>query len=370
MTDTEQNTESRLSGFTKVLLPLLGILLFLIIAWVVFSALLGPLRGGGGNLSKWYHPGPALKIKGPHFSADGSKFAFTACGPCKIGIYTIDTESVVYLSPPNNSVAFDATFNTQSDNIAFILAKQVGEKAHDYQLAISQIDGSGLKVLTSSDTQKRFATYSFDGKKILFEGKERCRGTPEKYCWADIYEYDFPSNKERRISHLEALQIGPARFLPSNNKIVTPLHGSIHPDGSTGVPVEHKYGKERGVFIVDASKATLYEQLALDTPTASSPQPLPSGEIAFVSRVNEYENVKGSYIYDVFLWSNGASRRLTESNRFISSYAISDSAKSVLLVTEAKADASKCELVLWNVNERSGRNLKCDGSGSERPLVP
>jgi dipeptidyl aminopeptidase/acylaminoacyl peptidase len=358
MAETEKNNESRLSGFITVFLPLLGILFFVIIVWLVFGAMFGPLRGGGGNLSQWYHPGPAKKIKTPHFSADGSKFAFTVCGPCKIGIYTIDTESVVYLSPPNNSVAFDATFNTQSDTIAFILAKQVGEEAHDYQLAISQIDGSGLKVLTSSDTKKRFANYSLDGEKILFEGTGRCRNTPGKYCGADIYEYDFQSNKERRISHLEALQIGPARFLPGNNKIVTPILGSIHSDGDSGV------------FIVDASKTNHYEQLALNTPTASSPQPLPSGEIAFVSRVNEYENVNGSYIYDVFLWSDGASRRLTESNRFISSYAISHSAKTALLVTEAKADASKCELVLWNVTERSGRNLKCDSSASERPLIP
>lgn len=131
----------------------------------------GPLSGGGGNLSKWYHPGPATQVKNPHFSTDGSKLALTVCGPCKIGIYTIATESVVYLTPPTNSVAFDASFDTQSNTIAFILAKQIGKGTHDYQLAISQIDGSGLKVLTSSDTQKRFTSYSFDGKKFSLKGE-------------------------------------------------------------------------------------------------------------------------------------------------------------------------------------------------------
>jgi Tol biopolymer transport system component len=367
--ETKQNNESWLSGFTNASLPMLGISLVVIVL-VVFIGMFGPLRDGGGNLSKWYHPGPATIIKRPHFSADGSKFALTVCGPCKIGIYTIDSESVVYLTPPKDSVAFDATFDTRSDTIAFILARQVGDGAYDYQLAVSQIDGSRLKVLTSSDTQKRFPAYSFDGKKVVFEGKERCTGTPAKYCGADIYEYDFQSNKEKRISNLQALQIGPAYFLPGNRKIVTPIIGSLHPEGLAAVPVESKYGSERDVFIVDASKATQYEQLALDTPTASSPKPLSSGEIAFTSRVNEYENVKGSYIYDVFLWSNGTSRRLTKANRFIWDYAIFDSGQSVLLVTEAKKYASKCELILWQVADNSSRILRCEASAQELPLVP
>lgn len=158
--------------------------------------------------------------------------------------------------------------------------------------------------------------------------------------------------------------------MSDNNKIVTPIYGNIYPDGVKDVPVETKYGKERAVFVVDANKETHYEQLALSTPTASSPEPLSSGEIAFISRVNEYKNIQGKYIYDVFLWGNGSSRRLTRANRYIRDYAISDSAQSVLLVTEAKEDASKCELILWNVAENAGRDLKCEGSASERLLVP
>jgi Tol biopolymer transport system component len=291
-------------------------------------------------------------------------------GTCKIGVYTINTESVVYLAPPKDSAVFGATFDPKSSTIAFILAKQVGPETIDYQLATSQIDGSGLRVLTSSDTQKSFPAYSFDGQKIIFEGRKRCTATSASYCWGDIYEFDFQSNKENRLSNLQALQVGPAHFLPGNKKIVTPIVGNLHPEGLTAVPVATKYGSDRDVFIVDAGNAADYEQLALDTPTASSPKPLLSGEIAFVSRVNEYENVKGTYIYDVFLWSNGVNRRLTQSNRFIRDYAITDTAKSVLLVTETKAGDSQCGLMLWNVDERTGRNLKCDRSVSELPLSP
>jgi hypothetical protein len=369
--ETKLDNENRSSGIAIVLWSAASLLAIAVLFLVFMQAITGmstPLSRGGGNVSQWCQPGSSKRIESPSFSADGSKFVLTLRGSCKIGVYTIDTESVVYLTPPKDSAVFGATFDSRSSTIAFILAKQIGPDAIDYQLAISQIDGSGLRVLTSTDTQKRFPAYSFDGTKVVFEGKERCRNSPGEYCGADIYEYDFLSNTEKRISHLQAGQIGTAHFLPGNNKLVTPIYGNVYPDGVTAVPVETKYGKEYEVFIVDAGNATSYEQLALETPTASSPKPLPSGEIAFVSRVNEYENAKGSYIYDLFLWNKGASRRLTQSNRFISGYAITNTAKSVLLVTEA--DGSQCGLMLWNVSERTGRNLKCDGSVSELPLTP
>lgn len=304
------------------------------------------------------------------FSADGTKLALTVCGPCKIGIYTIATQSVVYLTPPKGYTAYDVAFDTQSNTIAFIWVKEVAENAYDYQLAVSQMDGSGLKLLTTSDTRKRFPAFSLDGKKIVFEGAARCKATSLSYCFADIYEFDLQSHVEKRISNLQALQVGPAYFLPGNRQVITPIIGNLHPNGLANTSVVAKYGAEREVFIVDLDKESQYEQLALNTPTASSPQPLPAGEIAFTSRVNELENKTGRYIYDVFLWSKGVSRRLTYSSRYISHYAISNDARSVVLVGERKEDASKCNLILWNVNEGSGRDLNCEGTAYELPLAP
>lgn len=370
----EQNEKSRLNGFGTIVISATAVLLAVFIYWLfLFQSITGafsPLPKGGGNISQWCQPGSSKRIKGPEFSADESKIVLTMDGSCKIGIYVIDTESMVYLTPPKDSAVFDATFDPQSSTIAFILAKQVDIETIDYQLATSQIDGSGLRVLTSSDTQKRLPAYSSDGKKIVFEGRERCKPTSAEHCWGDIYEFDFQSNKETRITNLKASHIAPVHYLPGNRKIVASIYGNLRPDGEGVVPVEKKYGEERAIFIVDASNGRHFEQLPIDTPTASSPKSLPSGDIAFISRVNEYENIKGNYIYDVFLWSNGVSRRLTQFNRFIWDYAITDSAQSVLLVTEAKADASQCGLMLWNVSERAGRNLRCDVKANELPLTP
>jgi hypothetical protein len=371
---TGQNAKSHLSGFSFALIwVVVGILAVFILMLFMLQGMTGaftPRTTNGGNISQWCKAGISKRIEGPVFSSDGTKFVLTMHGACKIGVYDMGRESMVYLVPPKGMAVYGATFHPQSDTVAFILARQVESGVIDYQLAISRIDGTGLKVLTSSDTRKRFPSYSFDGAKIVFEGSERCNAGSAKHCWSDIYEFDLESNKEARVSTWNALQVGPAHFLSGNKKIVTPIIGDLHPKGSDAIPVEMKLGSDHQVFIVEVGDSARYQQLALDTRTASSPKPLPSGEIAFISKVNEDEKIQDSYIYDVFLWSRAGIRRLTQSNRYIQDYAITNSAKSVLIVTEADTFSPQCGLLLWDVARGTGRKLKCDVNANELPLTP
>lgn len=357
----EKMNKELFAGSNRTFLMLVGILIF-IIAMVVplYGIFLANsfFPGEGKKHFAGYQAEPARSIRAPHFSADESQFVVTVCDPCKIGIYTIATENLVYLKPPKDSVAYHAIFDTQSKTIAFILQSQVAPNAYDFQLAVSQIDGTGLKILTSSDTRKRFPAYSFDGKKLIFSGQERCRGTSTSYCGEDIYEYDLQTKTERRVTNFQALQVGPAKYLPGNERIVAPIIGSINADG-VRTRIEDKYGKDRLDLIIDANKPTHFEQLDLDTSTISSPRPLSSGELAFMAR-------------DVFLWSKGSARRLTNFDRYIRDYAISDSAQSVLLLMDEKQDISKCEraLILWRVADQSSKELRCELPAQESPLVP
>lgn len=325
-----------------------------------------------GSLSKLYHPDPIPDIKHPQFSPDGSDIAFTICNPCKIAICSITTERSVILTPQKGSTIFDATFDPRSNGVAFVLSKELPNGSRDYQIAVSQIDGTRLRTLTSSDTHKRFPAYSFDGSKILFEGKDPCKKDTRKYCAADLYEYDFNSQTERRITDFQALQVGPAFFLPGNGQIALTAFGSVIPRGkifAERVDIQAVYG-DKPMFVTNASEPNHLQQLVTNTPTASSPKPLPSGEIAFLSRVNKYDNVKAGYVYDVFLWNEGNSRRLTNLSRYIREYGISNTAQSLAFVTESNDKPAKAELLLWNVADGSSRKLECGSSVEERSLVP
>lgn len=339
---------------------------------VVFVAPWLPFVVASGSLSQLYHPDPIPNIQYPHFSPDESKIAFTVCSPCKIAICSIATEASVLLTPQDSSTISYTTFDPRGDKIAFVQHKELSNGRRDYQIAVTRVDGSGLTTLTSSDTHKRFPAFSFDGNKIVFEGKERCKKKPDHYCAADLYEYDIIARVERRLTDLQALQVGPAFFMPGSTRIALTAFGSIYSRNKTyadRIELQDAY-KNSSIFISDISEPDKLQHLTTGTPTASSPKPLPSGEIAFISRVNEYDNVKVGFVYDVFLWSQTGSRRLTNMSRYIREYGISDSAQQIAIVTETKERPPKAELLLWNSGTGSFRKLNCGRSVEERNLVP
>jgi hypothetical protein len=326
-----------------------------------------------GSLSKLYHPDPVRDIKHPRFSPDESKLAFSVCNPCKITICSIADQKAIVLSPPKGSTVFDATFNPKSDGVAFVISRQVSNGDWDYQIATSQINGSGLKVLTSSDTQKRAPIYAFDGSRILFEGKERCPRDRAQYCGADAYEFDLGTNQERRLTDLRALQIAPASYLPGNDKIALTAYGSIYSRGhsyASRLDVEAMYGDKQRVFVVDLSEPGKLISTNTGTPTATSPMALPSGEIAFLARVNSYDDVKAGYVYDVFINGPSGSRRHTKMSRYIRGFGISGSAKSVAFVVETPEKPAKAELLIWSAGTGRSEALQCNKSVDERVLAP
>ena len=337
---------------------------------VVFPLL--QIASAEGSLSKLYHSDPAPDIKRLEFSPDGSKIAFSICNPCKITICSIVSEQSLILTPPKGSTVGDVTFDPQSNGIAFVLARELRDGSHDYQIAVSQGDGTQLRTLTSSGTRKRFPAFSFDGSKILFEGKQPCKNDTRKYCAADLYEYDLKLSTEKRLTDLQALQVGPAYYLPGNDQITFAAFGSAVLGGKTDaerVDLQKIYG-DKSVFVIDVNEPNQLQQLVTSTPTASSPKPLPSKEIAFLSRVNEYDNVKAGYVYDVFLFNNGSTRRLTNLSRYVRGYGISNTGQSIAFVTKSNEKPSKAELLLWNAIDGSSRKLECGRSVEERALMP
>lgn len=310
------------------------------------------------DVRQWCTDDVPRRVAGPVFASDDTKLVLTIDGTCSVGVYDVGTENMTLLKPPKGMAAYGATMDAQSNTLAFVLARQVDTGIIDYQLATSRMDGTGMQVLTSSDTQKRFPSYSLDGKKIIFEGSERCKDGTSSYCGKDIYEFDVESRKERRISHWNAVQAGPAHLLQGNRRFVA----SIFDMSTIG---------DQNVFMVDMDNAAQYQQLPLNTPTSSSPKPLPTGEIAFVSRVNEYEAVKSSsYIYDVFLWNEVGTRRLTLARTYFRDFAVSNSGRSVLLVADPNQHQSQCDMLLWDVSQGVGRKLRCDLNAKELPLLP
>jgi Tol biopolymer transport system component len=326
------------------------------------------------SLSKLYHPDPARDIQHPRFSSDESKLAFSVTNPSRITICSLADQKATILSAPKGFAVANATFDPKLPRIAFVLWQKLSNGDWDYQIATSRLDGTGLKVLTSSDTQKQFPDFAFDGTKILFEGKERCPGEHRsKYCRADIYEFDIQTNQEKRLTDLQALQVSPASFLPGNSRIALTVFGSAYSrvrGYASRVDVEALSRGGSRVFIVTLTEPDQLIAANTGTPTATSPMALPSGEIAFLSRVNEYDNVKAGFIYDVFIYGPTGTRRHTNISRYVRGYGISNSTKTVAFVIETPDKPAKAELLIWNAGAERTDGLQCNKSVEEREIAP
>ncbi|MGQ0511074.1 MAG: TolB family protein [Betaproteobacteria bacterium] len=325
------------------------------------------------SLSRLYHPDPVRDIQHPRFSSDESKLVFSISNPSKVTICSLGDQKATILSPPKGSTVSNATFDPKSPRIAFVLSRKLSNGDWDHQIATSHFDGTGLKVLTSSDTQKRFPNYAFDGSKILFESKERCPGEHRaKYCRADIHEFNLVTSQERRLTDLQALQVSPASFLPGNDKIALTAYGSTYSRvrGYASRTNLEEIGDKRRVFVVALDKPDQLIAADTDTPTATSPMALPSGEIAFVSRVNAYDNVKAGYVYDIFIYGPAGTRRHTRISRYIRGYGISNSSRLVAIVAETREKPAKAELLIWNAGTERTESLQCNKFVEERQLAP
>lgn len=367
---TKDRTSLVAQGFQRVHLALRTLV---VLGWSIPLSVLASQEVHGQTFRQLYRPSPAPDIQRPRFSPDEAKLAFNVCHPCRVAICSIATQNSVLLGHAEHGSTFDPTFDPRSDRIAFVVSRKLPNGNWDYQIAVSHIDGSGYRVLTSSDTQKRSPKFAFDGSKILFEGKGRCLRDQTKYCGADAYAFDLGTKQERRLTDLQTLQLAPVSLLPSNDKIVLTAYGSAHSRElgyAARVEVEKVYGDKQRVFVVALSDPGKLVAIAAGTPTATSPMALSTGEIAFLSRVNEYDGVKVGFVYDVFIYGPAGTRRLTKVSRYIRSFGISNSAQSVAFVTESRDKPARVGLSVWNAADGQTRDLQCDKSVEERTLVP
>ena len=81
--------------------------------------------------------------------------------------------------------------------------------------------------------------------------------------------------------------------------------------------------------------------------------PVASGEIALVVRVNDIDQLKGPFVYDIFLAKDGRATRLTKFQSYVWAYGISNLGELVSYVTAGpNRNLSDERLMLWRKTTR------------------
>ena len=192
----------------------------------------------------------------------------------------------------------------------------------DRNIFVMNTDGSNLRQLTHTVNDKTLQgklphvvhinaqpSFSPNGSKIIFERsgirRQRSMGGEMVSHW-DVFEVDVATGKERRLTNFSYYMMTRTFYLPDGQRFI---YSGSGPKGDD-LPAEMNPKDGNEIVIMDPAKPYPYRAFEYEG-TATQPTISAKGEIAFVSRINEIDGLKGPYFYDLFLRKEGKTVRLT-----------------------------------------------------------
>jgi dipeptidyl aminopeptidase/acylaminoacyl peptidase len=293
------------------------------------------------------------QVSNPAFSVDERFLAFQICTPvCRILVRDLNSSFTTEIRSDKDDINLAWPFLSPIANaIGFVSNRRLESGFVDSQIAMVKQGEMIASVLTTSNLLKRKPTSSYDGTTIAFVGQQRSP-QPEKgrmYAFADVYELDLGERMERRVTDLRVLDISAPHLLPDRARLTFSTVGSARPrtaGKAPSIPLDKLY-PERTLFVLPRTGLQELKPLQTNTPTASNPMPLISGAIAFLSRVNAYDDIRWPYVYDVFVSSdNGVTRHTKVAKANLRQFAISSSGRYVAFVVADARDTSISRLAL------------------------
>lgn len=287
------------------------------------------------------------KYENPRFSPDEQYLAFDYCeDTCGFAVMHLESGRAAAFVKPKNDGWIHPSFGPSSDLLTFIVSPGPGNA----QVAIARMDGTGFKLVTNSPTTKRSPSFSPDGSAIAFAGNEYVDSARKGgQGLVDVYIADVASGAERRITDLRVLGMGGPFFTPDGKQIVFSTVGSARPRSRNPAPILDLQKVFRtNVFAVRlVGEPTLYPYVH-DLAATSGPMPIRTGEIALLATSRIINPSTKMFDYDVYLLSPNYAQRLTRLGRYIRSYGVAPSGRSVAFVTKNAHDRREdARLMLW-----------------------
>lgn len=287
----------------------------------------------------------AAQFGNPRFSPDGEHLAFDHCRPkCQFVVHSLKTGKSIYFEAPKGESWINPSFGRGNNELAFVIVRGPAES----QIATIRLDGKNLLRLTSSAVKKRSPNFSPDGKQIVFSGGTTTIVERRSLSDVDLHVVDLGTRIERRITDLRVRAVGSPFFMPDGERVVFHTIGSAFPRRMPREVALDAMFPDRTVFAQRPHESAELEPILQVPLIASSPQPIATGEIALLVRVNDLDGVKWPYIYDIFLAREGKAIRLTKFKSYVLSYGISNSGEVVAFVADVPGKERKQNrLMLW-----------------------
>lgn len=255
------------------------------------------------------------------FSPDNQQLLFDYCPvakKCVIAIWKFRTQELSIIEPTASDELWTSpSFSSSGEQIVFV-ARNITNGPRTSQIGIIDMGSRTFRMVTKSDSFKEFPSFSLNSRSILFAKahRERKEGKTRFVDW-DIYEIDVSSGIEKRLTEFCFFLVnrpyyvadGPSFIFSGDPTCNIPLQ-----DESTGFLAYQKRFSENTIFIRDGKRKEL-SPVIINEKYSDAPSISKDGKrILYVVRTNDLDQVKGLFNYDLFLFENGVSRRLTKLN--------------------------------------------------------
>lgn len=285
-----------------------------------------------------------LKLNSPDFSPDNKTLLLTYCPPrsdCTLALYEFGSGRLSVFQPPAGEGWVYGKFSPDGKQIALAVATR--EDRSVTQIATVNPDGSGYRVLTSTQGYKGSPSVSPDGKRILFAkaGRERTSGRT-RFADFDIYEIEIASRQETRLTAFEFFSITRPHYLPDGEYFI------FSAEPLSNFQAYREKFQQNTIFVMSKTSRVLQPAFMRgdysDDPSISAD----GSKILFNSRSNDLDGgVKGDFNYDLFLKTPKGIERLTRLESMITDGRISPDGRRVAFLSDKESNHNE-ELMVMN----------------------
>jgi Tol biopolymer transport system component len=353
------NNLSNTFAFLKRILK--GTFILFVFIWCMRASLFVDAIGAPLNTTSVSLPKEQFAVTS--FSPDSKRLYLEysdVTGKVRIGWMDLVTKKVSLFEPENSQ---DQLFAARSSANGKQLAIVIKESEHNFetsQIGIVDLQSKTYREITRGNSYRQFPTFSRDGKKIIYAISNHIRRSGHtRFSGWDIYEVNVNTGIERRLSEYCFFAVTAPYYLGDGDKFVfsgeSPMCNFPSSSNEDYKSYARKY-RENDIFLRSVGKKEPLEPLLQHGDYSSFPSLTEDGRIFYVSM--DYKE----YNYDIFVYQDGAYKRLTDLKTLMQGIVVSPHGDLVAYTTE---DRGNLHTNRWLMNVMNGARIELNFGDSK-----